>query len=94
MNHDEAQISATDVPTQRKKRFALGIVTHQISGATAWWLGAAEVARQQDVDLFILNAGEVGAVGNVADDRPDAVHHLIDPERLDGLVLVLSLIHI
>jgi DNA-binding LacI/PurR family transcriptional regulator len=88
MNHDEAQVPAIDVPTQRKKRPALGIVTHQISGATAWWVGAAEVTRQQDVDLFILNAGTVGASGAVADDRPDAVHHLIDPERLDGLILV------
>jgi DNA-binding LacI/PurR family transcriptional regulator len=88
MNQDEAQKPATDVPTQRKRRPTLGIVTHQIAGATAWWLGAAEVTRQQDADLFILNTGEVGAVGNVSDDRPDAVHHLIDPERLDGLVLV------
>ena len=88
MNRDEAQIPAIDVLTQRKKRPALGIVTHQISGATAWWLGAAEVARQQDVDLFILNAGTVGSTGTVADDLPNNVHHLIDPERLDGLVLV------
>lgn len=88
MNHDEGQIPATGVPTQRKRRPALGVVTHQISGATAWWLGAAEVARQQDVDLFILNAGNAGAVGTIADDLPAAVHHLIDPERLDGLILV------
>lgn len=88
MNHDEGQIPANGVPDQPKARPALGIVTHQISGATAWWLGAAEVTRQQDVDLFILNAGNVGAVGVIADDLPDAVHHLIDPERLDGLVLV------
>jgi len=88
MNHDEGQIPANGVPTQRKKRPALGVVTHQVSGATAWWLGAAEVARQHDVDMFILNTGEVGAEGDVADDRPDAVHHLISPERLDGLILV------
>lgn len=88
MNHDEGQIPANGVPDRPKARPALGIVTHQISGATAWWLGAAEVARQQDVDLFILNAGNVGAEGGIADDLPDAVHHLIDPERLDGLVLV------
>ncbi|MBN2393765.1 MAG: substrate-binding domain-containing protein [Anaerolineae bacterium] len=88
MNHDEEQILAEVIPTQQKRRPALGIVTHQISGATAWWLGAAEMARQQDVDLFILNAGDVGAMGNVANDNPDAVHHLIDPERLDGLILV------
>ncbi len=88
MNHDEAQILASEYPAQRKARPALGIVTHQVSGATVWWLGAAEVARQQNVDLFILNAGEVGATGNIADNLPNAVHHLIDPERLDGLVLV------
>ncbi|MGC9395253.1 MAG: LacI family DNA-binding transcriptional regulator [Anaerolineae bacterium] len=88
MNHDKGQEPTNGVPPQLKKRPALGIITHQISGATAWWLGAAEVARQQDVDLIIFNAGDVGATGDVADDRPDAVHHLIDPERLDGLVLV------
>jgi PAS domain S-box-containing protein len=87
MNRHEGQILADVVPTQRKKRLALGIVTHQISGATAWWIGTAEVTRQQDVDLFVLNAGNVGAVGNIADNLPDAVHHLIDPERLDGLIL-------
>ena len=88
MNRDAGQTPANGVPTQHKKRPALGIVTHQISGATAWWLGAAEVARQQDVNLFILNAGNVGATGNIADDLPEAVHHLINPERLDGLILV------
>ncbi len=76
------------VPTQRKTRSTLGIVTHQVAGATAWWLGAAEIARQQGADLFIFNAGNVGAEGGIADDLPSAVHHLIDPERLDGLVLV------
>lgn len=86
MNHDEVQIPAGGNPTSRKNRPALGIVTHQISGATAWWVGAAEVARQQNCDLFILNAGDV--VVSTAADRPDAVHHLIDPEHLDGLVLV------
>ena len=88
MNRDEGQMAADAVPTRQKKRPALGVVTHQISGATAWWLGAAEVARQQDVDLFVLDAGDVGAMGDVADNRPDAVHHLIAPERLDGLILV------
>jgi PAS domain S-box-containing protein len=88
MNRDEGQIVAGAVPTKRKRRLAIGIVTHQISGATAWWLGAAEVARQQNVDLFILNASDVGSGGNITDNRPDAVHHLIDPERLDGLILV------
>jgi DNA-binding LacI/PurR family transcriptional regulator len=88
MNHDEGQIPVNGVLDRRKTRPALGIVTHQVSGATAWWLGAAEVTRQQDVDLFILDAGEVGAQGILADDLPAAVHHLIDPERLDGLVLV------
>ncbi len=88
MNHDEAQIPAGGNPTRHKVRPALGIVTHQILGATAWWLGAATVARQKNFDLFILNAGEVGATGNIADDLVEGVHHLIDPERLDGLVLV------
>jgi len=88
MKDDKGQMLADAVRTQRKTRPALGIVTHQVAGATAWWLGAAEVAQQQDVDLFIFNAGNVGAEGGIADDLPDAVHHLIDAERLDGLVLV------
>lgn len=88
MNDDEGQMLTHAVSTEQKVRPAIGIVTHQISGATTWWLGAAEVARQQDVDIFILNAGNVGAEGGVADNLPDAVHHLIDPERLDALVLV------
>ncbi|HQE91214.1 MAG TPA: substrate-binding domain-containing protein [Anaerolineae bacterium] len=88
MDREVGQRLADVVATSHKKRPALGIVTHQISGATAWWLGAAEVARQQDVDLFILNAGNVGAEGNIDDNIPYAVHHLIDPERLDALILV------
>lgn len=88
MNHDEAQIPAGGNPTRQKVRPALGIVTHRVSGATAWWLGAATVARQKNFDLFILNAGEVGAEGNIADNLAEGVHHLIDPERLDGLALV------
>ena len=88
MNDDEGQMLIHAVPTERKRRPAIGIVTHQISGATTWWLGAAEAARQHDVDLFVLNAGNVGAIGDIEDNRPDAVHHLIDPERLDGLILV------
>jgi DNA-binding LacI/PurR family transcriptional regulator len=88
MNDDEGQMLIHAIPTERKRRPAIGIVTYQTSGTTAWWLGAAEVARQQDVDLFILNAGNVGALGDIEDNRPDAVHHLIDPERLDGLVLI------
>ncbi|MEJ5309536.1 MAG: substrate-binding domain-containing protein [Anaerolineae bacterium] len=88
MNHDEAQIPAGGNSIPRRARPALGLVTHRVGGATAWWLGAAEVARQQNVDLFILNAGEIGTQGHLADERPDAVHHLIDPQRLDGLILV------
>jgi len=82
------QVHQTTAARSRKTRPALGVVTHQISGTTDWWLGAAEMAQQQNVDLFVLNAGNVGAEGIVTDKRPDAVHQLIDPERLDGLVLV------
>lgn len=88
MNDDEGQVLTHTTSTYQKVRPAIGIVTHRISGATAWWLGAAEMARQQNADVFILNAGNVGAEGGIADNLPDAVHHLIDPERLDGLVLV------
>ncbi|HOT90669.1 MAG TPA: substrate-binding domain-containing protein [Anaerolineae bacterium] len=73
---------------RRKPRPALGLVTHQVGGATAWWLGAAEVARRAEVDLFIFNAGNVGAEGGAVEDLPSSVHHLVSAERLDALVLV------
>ncbi len=83
MKDDEHIVSARRTP-----RPALGIVTHQVVGATAWWLDAAEVARAQDVDLFIFNASNVGDRNDPLDDDPAALHHLVGTERLDSLVLV------
>ncbi len=82
MNDDERTVSI-----RRKPRPALGIVTHQVVGAAAWWLDAAEVTRAQDVDLFIFNASNVGDRNAPLDDAPSALHHLVSTERLDGLVL-------
>ncbi len=72
---------------QRKPRPALGIVTHQVAGASAWWLGAAEVACRQNVDLFVFHASNVGEAGATLGDDASALHHLIGPERLDSLLL-------
>lgn len=83
MNDDERAVS-----TRRKPRPALGLVSHPVAGTTAWWLGAAEVARQQDVDLFVFNASNIGEQIANQDTEPYAIHNLIGPERLDSLVLV------
>ncbi|MFN2108232.1 MAG: LacI family DNA-binding transcriptional regulator [Anaerolineae bacterium] len=83
MKDDERTISV-----RRKPRPALGIVTHQVVGAAAWWRDAAEVARAQDVDLFIFNASNIGDRNSPLDDAPSALHRLVSSERLDSLVLV------
>jgi DNA-binding LacI/PurR family transcriptional regulator len=75
------------ISVRRKPRPALGIVTHQVVGAAAWWLDAAEVARAQDVDLFIFNASNVGERNAPLDDAPSALHRLVSTERLDSLML-------
>lgn len=88
MNDDEHTLSrASSTSARRKPRPALGIVTHQVVGAAAWWQDAAEVARAQDVDLFIFNASNVGERNAALDDAPSALHHLVSPERLDSLML-------
>jgi hypothetical protein len=88
MNYDAEHMPTVEVPAPPKKRLTLGIVLQRASEATAWWLGAAEVARQQDVDLFILHTGVVDAASQHVAARSDAVYHLIDPARLDGLISV------
>ncbi len=74
--------------SRRTPRPALGLVTHQVGGASAWWLGAAEVAQHAGVDLFIFNAGNINVEGMFADELPSSIHHLIGPSRLDSLILV------
>ena len=66
----------------------LGLLTDQIAGASAWWLGAVGLARERDANLFIFRSGQVWDQSNGIDILSSIMHSLIGMESLDGLVLV------